>query len=92
MSQPPAPIDRPKLAHWMFVRGLKPKDGATPLGCTAQTVRRLCLPFGHPERRIPDEAQLERIVSWTDGEVTAPDFYPARLNGRVGSDIQEPAP
>ena len=74
----PQPL--PRLALWRFQRRLRLKDVAEALECSTETVRRITLPFGDPGRRVPDEALLGRIVAYTQGEVTAADFYPAALN------------
>lgn len=76
----PEPVARPKLARWMFERGLKPRHATGPLRIGELSVRRYCKPFGDPERRIPDEQTMARIVAWTAGEVTPADFYPPHLS------------
>jgi hypothetical protein len=81
-EETPQPVERPKLAAWMFDRNLKARHAAPTLGCGAEQVRRYCLPFGDPKRVIPPAPVMERIVDWTRGEVTAPDFYPAKLRGQ----------
>ena len=75
-------ITRPKLALWMFQRGLLPKHAAPELGVGREQVRRYCLPFGDPLRAIPTEGVMERIVAWTRGEITPADFYPPKLFGK----------
>ncbi len=79
-------LPRPGLAHWLADRGLMAKDAAEPLGVNKQTVRRFCLPFGNPERRVPDEEMLRKIVVWTDGAVTAESFYPPELTRDAGAE------
>lgn len=81
----PDPICRPGLAEWMFERGLKLHHAAHALGCSSMTVSRFIRPFGHPERRIPDETMMAKIAHWTRGDVKPVDFYPPHLN-------QVPAP
>ncbi len=76
-------MQRPGLAHWMWERGLKPRHAEAQLGVSKQSVRRYCMPFGSVERRVPPEDVLERIVAWTKGAVTAADFYPPHLNGKL---------
>lgn len=73
----PSIVPRPRLALWMYVRGLRPKDGAEPLGVKGEQVRRYCLPFSDPMRVVPPPKVMPRIVAWTDGEVTANDFHPS---------------
>jgi hypothetical protein len=79
MSTIPDPVERPALARWMWDRKLKPRHAEAPLGITGEQVRRYCLEFGHPDRAIPPQAVLERIVAWTQGAITAADFYPPHL-------------
>lgn len=81
MQTAPTPIERPKLAAFMFERGIKPAVAAEALHCSEQTVLNMCKAFGEAGRSIPREALLERIVAWTEGAVTAGDFYPAHLRG-----------
>jgi hypothetical protein len=81
MQPPPSPIDRPKLASWLFERSLGTAAAAEALGCSEQTVLNMCKPFGEPGRTVPREALLEKVVAWTEGAVTAVDFYPAHLRG-----------
>lgn len=83
MTDAPAPIQKPKLAHWMFERNISNIDAAAHLGCSRQTILNITQPFGSPTRTVPHEALLARIVRWTQGEVTAADFYPPHLNGHV---------
>jgi hypothetical protein len=83
-SSAPSVIPRPKLAIWMFLRGLSPKDGATALGVGPETVRRYCLPFGAPLRVVPRDPVMSKIVAWTDGSVEPGDFYEPELTGRRG--------
>ncbi|VTO10653.1 Uncharacterised protein [Brevundimonas vancanneytii] len=80
MGHTPDPILKPKLAGWMFARSISVASAATALGCSRQTVRNISRPFGDAGRTVPHEALLARIVEWTNGEVTAADFYPPHLN------------
>lgn len=79
MAPPPAPIPRPKLARWLFDRGLSTADAAAALGCSEQTIRNISAPFSAATRTRPRDALIERIVEWTNGDVTAGDFYPPHL-------------
>ena len=74
-EQPPQIVPRPKLALWMFLRGLKLKDAVGPLGVQAEQVRRYCLPFGDALRAVPPPAVMRKIQVWTQGEVGPSDFY-----------------
>lgn len=81
-EQSPPPVrQKPKLAHWMFERDIKPPAAAERLQVSPVQVRRYLLPFGDAERQVPGEDVLARIIEWTDGAVTAGDFYPPHLNG-----------
>lgn len=66
---------RPKLALWMFERDLKLQDAEAALGVSAETVRRYCLPFGNPARRVPRPSVIDRIILWTSGAIGPADFY-----------------
>lgn len=78
---------RPKLALWMFERDLNPEDGARAVGCSPETIRRYCRPFGHPDRRMPHPDRMARIVAWTGGVVQPGDFYEPKAE-RVAEDVQ----
>lgn len=75
------PLAMPKLALWLFERGLVAADLVEPLEKSSESIRRYCLPFGHADRRIPDEETLTKIFQLTDGEVNPLDFYPEHLRG-----------
>ena len=81
MRAAPSPISRPKLAAWLFDRGISNAAAAAVLECSEQTVSNMCKPFGEAGRTVPREALLEKIVTWTEGAVTAVDFYPPHLRG-----------
>lgn len=81
MRTVPSPIARPKLASWLFDRNISTAAAAEALGCSEQTVLNMAKPFGDAGRTVPREALLEKIVTWTAGEVTAVDFYPPHLRG-----------
>ena len=79
IQAPPQPIDRPALARFIWERMLSLADAGDELGSSYEQVRRICLPFGHEDRRVPNADLMERIVAWTGGEVRPRDFYPAHL-------------
>jgi hypothetical protein len=81
MNATPEPVERPKLAHWMWARKLKARHAEAPLGVSAEQVRKYCLEFGHDDRAVPGREVLARIVEWTGGEVTERDFYPPHIRG-----------
>lgn len=87
MRAPPSPIERPKLALWLFDRGVTTAEAAEALGCSEQTVLNMCKPFADAGRTVPREPLLAKIVAWTSGAVTAGDFYPAHLRGPQRFDL-----
>lgn len=70
------PLPLPKLAIWLFSRGIRLKAAGGLFGCSAEAVRRYTLPFGDPDRRTPPADTLEKIEAETAGEITAADFDP----------------
>lgn len=92
MSKIPDPVERPKLARWMWDRKLKPRQVVGHLGVTEEQIRRYCLEFGHPDRSIPGREVLARIVDLTGGEVIERDFYPPHIRGDAPAVMPEPQP
>lgn len=84
LEQLPPPRQKPAFALFLWDRGISLRDAATALDRSHEYVRRICLPFGDPNRRLPDEAVLERIAKYTGGEITKADF-------EEPSDIAPPA-
>lgn len=86
---PPDPVCHPQFALWCFERRLKLREIAEALKpCSIETARRIQLPFGDENRRIPQPDLMNRIVTWTDGAVQPASFYPSAevleaINGRV---------
>lgn len=74
MEAPPDPILRPKLAHFMWARGLRLKDLEAPTGRSHEYIRRVCLPFSDPARTVPDDEFIGRVEAYTAGEVSKADF------------------
>ena len=81
----PDPVLRPRLALFLFERDLTYRDAAEPLQTTHETLRRICLPFSDPGRRVPQRALMGRIVAWTGGEVVPNDFYAPVLRAALAS-------
>ncbi len=81
-SIPVAPpvIGRPKLAAFMFERGLSIDDIAPVIGHSREYVRQIILPWDHPLRREPKLSVIEILATWSVGEITAADWV-APLNG-----------
>jgi len=76
----PAPLERPKLATFLWERDISSIEAARALGRTREWLRLILLPFSDSRRRIPDSADLEKIHIWTKGEIRPADFYPLHLN------------
>lgn len=77
LPPPPDPLFLPKFAIWCFQRRLKLREIGTAIDCSPESARRYQLAFGNPDRRVPDEDRMNRIVAWTQGEVQPGDFYPS---------------
>lgn len=77
-AQPiPAVVRRPALALFLFNRGLDYREAAALIGgCTHAAVRTWCLPFGHPERRVPRVGMRAKIAQVTAGIVPPDSFNP----------------
>ena len=80
--RPPKPLNRPKLAEYLWRRDIAGPAAAAALGRTRQWLALVLLPFDDPRRRVPDLGDLERIHEWTEGEITPADFYPPELQAR----------
>lgn len=86
MDLPPTPEpielrDRSKFATWIGQRALTFVTVGAVIGVGPQQVRHYCRAWTDTKRQVPRQEVLERIVAWTQGEVTAADFYPPHLNG-----------
>ena len=75
----PAIRPRPRLARWLFDRGLEFRDGGDYFGCSHETLRLVCLPFDDPKRRVPNKELMSAIYAGTAGEITAIHFFPEQL-------------
>lgn len=78
MEQLPPPRSRPAFAQFLWDRGISHRDAAAALDRSHEYVRRICLPFDDPNRRVPDDETLERIGEYTRGEITKRDFEEPR--------------
>lgn len=74
---PPDPFYHPKFAVWCFERRLRLAPVAEAIECSIETARRIQLPFGDKDRRTPQPDLMNRIVSWTQGQVQPASFYPS---------------
>lgn len=74
--EPPDPRPRPKLARYMFERGLKPADVSEALDgkVSDELIRLVTLPFDHPAFREAKPWLIEAVRKWTRGEVGAADW------------------
>ncbi len=79
----PDPVERPKLARWLWDRRLPFSWLAPLIGVSAEQVRRYCLEFGHDDRAVPGRDVLAKIALVTAGPdaVTERDFYPPHIRG-----------
>lgn len=67
------------------------KDMAEAWGCSHETARIICRPFGHPDRRPPSEDLIRRIFDWSNGVITAADHYPPEVSARAETRAGEAA-
>lgn len=70
----PAPIGRPKWAHFLWERGLGLDDVVPVLGRSREYIRWLGLPWDHPKRAVPTADEIALIQAWTGGEISAADW------------------
>lgn len=86
----PPPISRPPLARWVWERFEKLKDAGAYFGMSGEAVRGYCLPFGHPDRKVPRPEAMERIYERTGGEITPDSFHQlaTRAEPRPGDLVQ----
>lgn len=77
----PDPVERPKIARWLWDRNLGPRWLAAQVGVSAEQARRYCLEFGHPDRAIPRPAILAKIQDVTERAILERDFYPPHIRG-----------
>jgi hypothetical protein len=81
----PPLVERPAFARWIWERDLDLREVGEAIGCSYEHVRRMCLPFADPARKVPtDERLLRAIVAYTGGEIGIGDFYPADLRPVTG--------
>lgn len=85
VTETPPKVERPALARWIWERDLELRAAAALFGCSPEQVRRICLPFGDPGRRVPGEELLARIHAATGCEIGPADFYPARFRQAEGA-------
>jgi hypothetical protein len=82
VAKAPDPQERPRLAHFLWERGMSFRDAALalkPLTRSHEYLRLICLPFGHPKRLQPDAETLARIIEWTGGVIGEADFAPPQV-------------
>ncbi len=84
--RPPQPLSRPKFAQFLWSRDLDFVQAGRALGRTKEWVRRICLPFDDPRRRIPSSEDMRLIFDWSQGEISPADFYPPDLQRDVSDD------
>ncbi len=83
LTRVPDPVERPKLARWLWDRKLPFSWLAPLIGVSAEQVRRYCLEFGHDDRAVPGRDVLAKIARVTAGSdaVAERDFYPPHIRG-----------
>lgn len=67
---------RPKFAHWLWLRGIGPSEAGEAVGCSAEWIRRITLPFDDADRARPSAGLRRRIASYTAGDVDLTDWEP----------------
>lgn len=78
MSQDlPEQQTRPKIAHFIFERGLSLRAAARKLGCSHEQLRRVALPYDHPKFRAPSDRLRAKVAVWSKGHVGIDDWAPA---------------
>lgn len=71
----PPPIIRPPLARWVWERFDTLRDAGAYFEMSGETVRGYCLPFSHPDRKVPRPEAMARIYELTAGEITPDSFH-----------------
>ena len=88
MSDMRAPRPRPKMAMWLWERGLSAADLGRQTNSTRQSASNWLRPFDDPRRVVPSEEVIGICVVLTSGAVTAGDWYPRSLSANADSDVQ----
>lgn len=65
---------RPALDAWLRDYRVSLRKFGAEIGFSHEYVRQLCLPFGDPGRKVPDEHTRGLIAQATDGEVPPESF------------------
>ena len=79
-APPPDPLPRPAFARFLWERDIDLARAAEAIDCSAEHVRRICLPFSDPKRKVPAPDLMARIVRWTNGQILPADFYEPHLS------------
>jgi hypothetical protein len=74
-----APDGRHPLIAWCDENRVQLAKAAADLSITYNSLRRYCLPFENAQHQTPRSAVVARIVAYTNGRVTAEDFFPPHL-------------
>jgi len=74
LEQPPPPRQKPAFAQFLWDRRVSYREASKALKRSHEYVRRICLPFGDPNRRVPDDEVLARIATYTGGSISKLDF------------------
>lgn len=70
------PTERPKFHAWLKRRGIGLAEAAGEIGCSAEHVRLICLPFADARRSTPRARIRRAIEAYTAGDVTLLDWDP----------------
>jgi len=65
---------RPKFAYWLLDRNRPHAEAAKAIGCSAYYVGRLCKPWADLRRAAPSLGMIEKIRSYTGGDVMPNDW------------------
>jgi hypothetical protein len=85
MDQMAEPRERPKMATWLWERGLTAAFLGEKTNSTRQAASNWLRPFDDPRRVVPSEEVIGICVVMTRGVITAADWYPPSLNSHAGA-------
>jgi len=75
--------NRPKLWRYYREQDFTVIEVARAFGRSREWVRRVCLPFGHPDRLTPSEKDVVAAYEWSRGEIGPADWYPPGLSANL---------
>lgn len=80
--EPPAVLDRPPFAFWLWERGINHREAGDVLGKSREWVRSICLPWSDPKRVTPRLAEAMEIEDWTRGAIPCRSWVPPQSEAR----------